>query len=66
MSNWSLLQPWKKSHRPITSTGRNNGWLDRGRKYFVDAPVNPVYHALGRIAGWFIRRQVRKNKREKW
>ncbi len=33
---------------------KEHGWLDKGRRYFVDVPVNPAYHALGRIAGWFI------------
>ena len=23
------------------------GWLEKGRRYYVDVPVNPVYHALG-------------------
>ena len=43
-----------------------HGWLDGGKKYFVEVPVNPLYHAIGRIVGWRVRRQVRKNRLEKW
>jgi len=40
------------------------GWLRKGRRYFVDVPVNPVYHALGTLAEWYMRRQIRKDLRE--
>ena len=40
------------------------GWFERGRRYFVDVPVNPVYHALGTVAEWYMRRRVRRDLRE--
>jgi multimeric flavodoxin WrbA len=42
----------------------NQGWLDKGRRYFVDVPVNPVYHALGTLAEWYMRRRIRRDLRE--
>ena len=45
---------------------KEHGWLDERREYFVDVPVNPLYHALGRIMGWCVMTQVRKNRLEKW
>jgi multimeric flavodoxin WrbA len=45
---------------------KERGWLDRGRKYFVDVPVNPLYNAIGRVAEWMIRRQVRRDLQERW
>jgi multimeric flavodoxin WrbA len=45
---------------------KNKGWLEKGRKYYVDVPVNPVYHLIGRIAGWFVLRQVRRERLERW
>lgn len=38
------------------------GWLSPGARYFVDVPVNPLYLAIGRIAGWMARRRVRKDR----
>lgn len=43
---------------------KNQGWLDTGKRYYVDVPVNPVYHALGTLAEWYMRRQIRKDLRE--
>jgi multimeric flavodoxin WrbA len=43
-----------------------NGWLDRGRKYYIDVPVNPVYHAIGWVMERIVGRQVRKSKVERW
>jgi Multimeric flavodoxin WrbA len=40
------------------------GWLEKGRRYYVDVPVNPVYHALGTVAEWYLRRRVRRDLRE--
>lgn len=45
---------------------KNKGWLEKGRKYYVDVPVNPVYHLIARIAGWFVLRQVRRDRLERW
>lgn len=39
---------------------KENGWLDRGTKYFVDVPVNPVYNILGYGMEWFMRRRIRR------
>ena len=40
---------------------KNKGWFSPGVRYFVDIPVNPLFLAAGRIAGWLTLRQVRKN-----
>lgn len=40
---------------------KEKGWLDRGTKYFVDVPVNPVYHAIGKAVGWISARQIKKD-----
>jgi multimeric flavodoxin WrbA len=45
---------------------KNMGWLAKGRKYFIDVPVNPVYHGIGRVAGWSVLRRVRKDRVEPW
>jgi multimeric flavodoxin WrbA len=37
------------------------GWLDPGQRYYVDVPVNPLYHLIGVIAEWYSRRQVRND-----
>jgi hypothetical protein len=37
------------------------GWLEKGRRYYVDVPVNPLYHALGVLAEWFMRHQIRRD-----
>lgn len=39
-------------------------WAGKGRRYFVDVPVNLVYHALGVVMEWYMRRQVRRDLRE--
>ena len=39
----------------------DHGWLEPGCRYFVDVPVNPVYHAAGIILEWYQRRQIRKD-----
>ncbi len=45
---------------------KEQGWFDKGRKYYTDVSVNPVYNAIGKAAGWYIRRNVRKQKVEQW
>lgn len=40
---------------------KERGWLDRGTRYFVDVPVNPLYHAAGVVIEWISARQVRKD-----
>ncbi|MCK9581766.1 MAG: flavodoxin family protein [Methanoregula sp.] len=37
------------------------GWLDGRVKYFVDVPVNPLYHAIGMVVEWFSKREVQKD-----
>jgi multimeric flavodoxin WrbA len=39
----------------------DQGWLEKGRRYYVDVPVNPLYHSLGTIVEWYLRRQFRKD-----
>lgn len=39
----------------------DQGWLEPGRRYFVDVPVNPLYHGIGVAVEWYLRRQVRKD-----
>jgi len=39
----------------------DQGWLEKGRRYYVDVPVNPLYHFLGQIVEWYLRRQIRKD-----
>jgi multimeric flavodoxin WrbA len=39
----------------------DQGWLEKDRRYFVDVPINPFYHLLGKIAEWYLRRQARKD-----
>lgn len=36
------------------------GWLERSARYFVDVPVNPLYHALGSLVECYMGGQVRK------
>jgi len=40
---------------------KEKGWLDKGVKYFVDLPINPLYHLIGVLIEWFARRKVRKD-----
>jgi len=42
----------------------DQGWLEKGRRYCVDVPVNPVYHALGVAMEWYMRRRIRRDLRE--
>lgn len=42
----------------------DQGWLDPGCRYFVDVPVNPVYHAMGVALEWYQRRQIRNDLNE--
>ena len=37
------------------------GWFGRDARYFVDVPVNPLYHAIGKAVGWLSTRQMRKD-----
>lgn len=37
------------------------GWLDRRMRYFVDVPVNPLYHAIGTVVEWLSARETRKD-----
>jgi multimeric flavodoxin WrbA len=34
------------------------GWLEEGKRYYVDVPVNPLYHAIGVVAEWYMRRRI--------
>jgi NAD(P)H-dependent FMN reductase len=40
----------------------DQGWLQKGKRYYVDVPVNPVYHSLGTLVEWFLRRRFRKDR----
>jgi multimeric flavodoxin WrbA len=42
----------------------DQGWLEKGKRYYVDVPVNPLYHAIGNIVEWFLQRRIRKDLRE--
>jgi len=39
----------------------DQGWLDKGRRYYVDVPINPLYHALGGMVEWYLRRTIRRD-----
>jgi multimeric flavodoxin WrbA len=39
----------------------DQGWLDKGRRYYVDGPVNPLYHAIGVMVEWFLRCKIRRD-----
>jgi multimeric flavodoxin WrbA len=39
----------------------DQGWLKKDARYFVDVPVNPLYHLVGGIMEWYLRRQTRKD-----
>ena len=41
---------------------KSKGWLSPGARYFVDVAVNPLYLAIGRIAGWMVKRRIRKDQ----
>lgn len=43
---------------------KDQGWLERGVRYFIDIPVNPVYHGIGLLVEWIVRRQVRRDQIE--
>jgi multimeric flavodoxin WrbA len=45
---------------------KEHGWLDPGRKYFVEVPVNPLYHAIGCLVERTTRRKIRKDKMKGW
>ena len=38
---------------------KEHGWLEPEADYYTDAPVNPVYGAIGRVAEFAMRRAVR-------
>lgn len=39
---------------------KENGWFEKGVKYFIDVPVHPVYHGIGIVVEWLAKRQVKK------
>lgn len=39
----------------------DQGWLEKGRRYYVDVPVNPFYRGIGVLVEWYLRRQMRKD-----
>jgi multimeric flavodoxin WrbA len=41
----------------------DKGWLDKKRWYYVDVWVNPLYHVLGVVVEWYMRRQIRRDLR---
>lgn len=40
---------------------KEKGWFDRSVQFFVDVPVNPVYHAIGMVVEWIAARQIRND-----
>jgi len=40
---------------------KEKGWFDRGTRYFVDVPINPLYHAIGILVEWFSKREIKKD-----
>ena len=42
---------------------KEKGWLEKGRRFYVDIPVNPIYHLIGLMAEWYMRRQIRRDLR---
>lgn len=40
------------------------GWMARNARYYVDVPVNPVYHAVGVLLEKYQRRLMRKDLRD--
>ena len=41
---------------------KEKGWFDRRTKYFVDVPVNPLWHAIGTVVEWFSARDVKRDR----
>ena len=39
----------------------DKGWFQEGSRYYVDVPINPFYHALGKIVEWYMRWQIRRD-----
>ena len=37
------------------------GWFERGTKYFVDVPINPLYTAIGAFVEWHSARETQKD-----
>ena len=44
-------------------TGSEKGWMEKDTRYFVEIPVNPIYHAVALVLEWYQRRQIRKDMR---
>lgn len=42
----------------------DKGWMEKDTRYFMDVPVNPIYHAAAMLLEWYQRRQIRKDKRD--
>jgi hypothetical protein len=38
---------------------KEKGWLEKGRRYYVDVPVNPLYHGIGVLVESYLRRKIR-------
>lgn len=38
---------------------KDMGWFEKGVKYFINIPVNPVYHGIGLFVEWITKRKVR-------
>jgi multimeric flavodoxin WrbA len=43
-----------------------HGWFEPGRKYYVEVPVNPLYHSIGYLAERVVRRRIRRDKMRGW
>ena len=41
---------------------KEKGWFEPGLKYYVDVPVNPIYLAIARLAGWLTKQLNKENR----
>ena len=39
----------------------DQGWLQKEKRFYVDVPVNPLYHAIGVMVEWYMRRRIRRD-----
>ena len=39
---------------------KEHGWFDRGMRFYVQVPVNPLYDAIGTVVEFVLRRRARK------
>lgn len=39
----------------------DQGWLRKEKRFYIDVPVNPLYHAIGVMVEWYMRRRIRRD-----